>query len=995
MQAGSITRPIGCPSSTYRVQFYRGVTFGSARDIVKYLARLKPGAFYSSPFFRARPGSSHGYDVVDHHLVHPELGTEEEFRTLMADLQAAGLRHLVDFVPNHMGVDPAANPYWRDVLENGSCSAYAHYFDIDWDPVKVDLKGKVLLPLLGDQYGRVLERGELQLAFADGALVLRYWEAELPINPRRAPLVLRHDLERLTGELGEDHPHVREFLSILTGLHNLPAYTESDPERIAERRREKEVLRERLQRLASESPRVLEHIEGAVRHANGDPARPESFDLLHELLEVQAYRLAYWRTAAHEVNYRRFFDVNELGGLRVEDPAVFESTHALLGRLIAEGVVTGVRIDHADGLYDPTTYFAHLQGLAASRADDTRAETLDRRRPLWVVVEKILSDRERLSPDWAVHGTTGYTFLNAVNGLFVRRDQAKVLTRAYVKFTGRSQSFREVAYHSKRLIMNTSMASELNVLAHELDRMTEANRHSRDFTLNSLREVLREVVACFPVYRTYVNPGGWTVDDAAVVDEALAHARRRNPAMEASIFDFLRAVLLPQLARRSDEPGDPFATTDEATYGRRLAFAMRFQQYTGPVQAKGIEDTAFYRYNVLVSLNEVGGEPDRWGCTAAEFHDQNEVRLRDWPLEMITTATHDTKLGEDVRTRIDVLSELPNEWRKALSTWVRATADCRLRVDDEWAPDRNDEYRFFQILVGCWPPGFTGATTPPGTFVERIREYMHKAIKEAKVHTSWIRPNQPYDDAVARYVDRVLYGLGHGRFFTSFLPFARRIAALGMVNSLAQLALKMASPGVVDVYQGNELWDLSLVDPDNRRPVDFGHRQALLDEIEPLVERLVAHEAGEEDTARVAHLTEHWDDGRIKMLITSVGLRLRRADPDLFLCGEYVRLAPDVPLAADVVAFARVLGPRTIVAVVPRHIAALAGSDARWPRGTDWKTSRVLLPAAVPGQDFVNVITGERLRRTTARGESWIFVGEALRVAPVALLVADGGPGAP
>jgi (1->4)-alpha-D-glucan 1-alpha-D-glucosylmutase len=995
MQARSDERTFAFPSSTYRVQFYGGLTFRSARALVPYLERLGTGAFYSSPFLKARPGSGHGYDVVDHNQLNPELGTAEHFQALMDGLQEAGIGHLVDFVPNHMGVDPASNPYWRDVLENGSCSAHAHYFDIDWDPVKVDLRGKVLLPLLGDQYGRVLERGELRLAYEGGALVLRYWDTELPINPRRAPIVLRHDLDRLTSTLGEDHPHVREFLSILTGLHNLPAYTERDPERIAERRREKEVLRERLQRLTAESSDITDHIERAVVHANGDRSRPESFDLLHELLEVQAYRLAYWRTAAHEVNYRRFFDVNELGGLRVEDAAVFGPTHALLARLIRERVVTGVRIDHADGLYDPTTYFRHLQGLALDSAGAQPAERDGR--PLYVVAEKILSDHERLSREWAVHGTTGYTFLNAVNGLFVRRAHARILTRAYVKFTGRAQPFPEVAYHSKRLIMSTSMASELNVLAHELDRMTESNRHSRDFTLNSLRDVLREVVACFPVYRTYVNDAGWTADDAAVVGRALDLARRRNPAMEASIFDFLRAVLLPRLAASPDDTlGDPFATTDEATFERRRAFAMRFQQYTGPVQAKGIEDTAFYRHNVLVSLNEVGGEPDRWGCEVDEFHAQNAARLRDWPFELITTATHDTKLGEDVRARIDVLSELPAEWRKALSTWVRATADCRARVDDEWAPDRNDEYRFFQVLVGCWPPGFTSAAPPPGTFVERIREYMHKAIKEAKLHTSWIRPNQPYDESVSRYVDRVLLGLGRGRFFSSFLPFAQRVAALGMVNSLAQLVLKMASPGVADVYQGNELWDLRLVDPDNRRPVDFAHRQALLDELAPLIDRLVSLQpVADGDTARVAEMAERWEDGRIKLLVTSVGLRLRRADPQLFLLGDYVPLPGDVPLAADVVAVARVSGPRVLIAVVPRFIAALAGAEARWPRGTDWKTSRVLLPDTLPGQEFVNVLTGERLRRTQGRDESWLFVGEALRVAPVALLVAAGGSGPP
>ena len=625
------------PSSTYRLQLNESCPFATAADLVPYLWQLGVTDLYASPYLAARPGSSHGYDIIDHNMLNPELGTEADYERLVRALRAHGMGQLVDFVPNHMGVDPQANPWWRDVLENGMCSPYAHYFDIDWEPVKDELHGRILLPVLGDQYGRVLERGELTLAYEDGTLVLRYFDRNFPINPRMVPMVLRHDLGVVREQLTDDHPQMMEFLSILTALQNLPVYTEHAPDRIAERHREKEVARARLRRLAIEAPRLCEHIDRAVAGFNGRPGHPESFDLLHELLEAQPYRLSYWRTASHEINYRRFFDINELGGLRMEDPDVFQATHAFVLRLIAEDKITGLRLDHPDGLFAPGRYFEQLQEevrRAWLTAQPALATTIGgRSRPLYLVVEKILSRDERLPAPWMVHGTTGYNFLNEVHGLFVDPRGERPLRRLYQKFTRRDDSFADVAYESKRLIMEHTMASELNVLAHGLNRVSERSRRSRDFTLLSLREALIEVVACFSVYRTYVGPQGWTDTDRMVIDAAIREARHRNPSMESSIFDFLRAVLLPQ---RDDLGGtgssDPHPPADEADYVRRVQFAKQFQQYSAPVQAKGVEDTAFYRYNVLISLTEVGGDPGRFGRSPGDFHAANQRRLESWPL---------------------------------------------------------------------------------------------------------------------------------------------------------------------------------------------------------------------------------------------------------------------------------------------------------------------------------------------------------------------------
>jgi (1->4)-alpha-D-glucan 1-alpha-D-glucosylmutase len=951
------------PVSTYRLQLHGGFGFSHARSIASYLAQLGVTDCYSSPHFKANPGSRHGYDICDHGALNPELGSQEDYDAFCAALNVYGLGHIVDFVPNHMAADPRSNAWWRDVLENGPSSPFAVFFDIDWHPVKPELYGKVLLPVLGDQYGRVLERGELQLRVENGALHLRYFDLDLPINPPQAPRVLGLHVDRLEQEM-EGDPALREYLSILTALQHLPVYTERDPGRITERQREKEVARERLARLMAESPAVHRHIDAVVREANGVAGNPASFDKLHELLENQAYRLAYWRTASDEINYRRFFDINELVGLRMEERSVFDAAHALLKRLVADGKVTGVRVDHPDGLFDPASYFERLQEMVGT--------------PFYVVAEKILAPGESLCQDWHVAGTTGYGFLNSVSGLFVDPRHVRTLRRSYSRLTGRTEAFEEVAYRARLTVMLTAMASELNVLADALNQLSETDRRSRDFTLSNCRRVLREMTACFPVYRTYINASGASDFDRNVIAAAIAEARRRNPVMESSIFDFLRDVLLPVV--------DTQRPTSDSSAEERLHFTMKVQQFTAPVQAKGVEDTAFYRYHALISANDVGGHPSRPAVAPDDFHASNSKRLIDWPLELLATTTHDTKRGEDARARIGVVSEIPDEWRKAVVEWMRINSRNRTKVQRGWAPDRNEEYLFYQALLGTWPAETASTPVPEQASKDlagRLASYMTKAVREAKVHTSWIHENEEYGRAVEHFVSRTLTGRTAGRFLASFVPFQRRVAHMGMVNSLAQLVLKLTSPGVPDFYQGTELWDLSLVDPDNRRAVDFDTRQTLLEALRPLIGRL---EAGEVVDREVSELIDSWVDARIKLFITTCGLHFRRAHADLLLQGAYQPLEVEGSLPDHIVAFARHDASGTLLAIVPRLIVPLARDSRSLPLGSGtWGTTRVLLPPGTDAAHFRHLLTGETVHAMTGH----LPAAAVFRTCPVGLMWAD------
>jgi (1->4)-alpha-D-glucan 1-alpha-D-glucosylmutase len=985
IEAALATRRI--PSATYRLQFNAAFTFRDARDLVPYLHALAVTDCYASPVLLARAGSSHGYDVCDHSRLNPDLGAEADFDAFAAALREHGMGLILDAVPNHMGIADTNNLWWIDVLENGPASPYAPFFDIDWHPVNPDLDNKVLLPFLEDQYGNVLEAGKIQLAYEGGAFWLRYHQTRLPVAPCTYPAILERTLAELSRSLGEGNIHLRELQSVLTALRYLPPRTELSPGKVAERHREKEVIKNRVAALYAASPEVRAATDVAVRAFNGTPGEPRSFDPLDTVIERQAYRLAFWRVAGEEINYRRFFDINELAAIRVELPEVFQATHQLLFRLLAEGKASGLRIDHPDGLRDPAGYFRQLQeryvlaraplppGLKSfdlEREVAARLAAPSAPRPLYVVAEKILTDGEALPHDWAVDGTTGYDFLNAAGGLFVDPESRDAFDRIYHAFVGPSAGYDQLVNSAKKMTMLVSMASEINALAHQLDRIAERNRRCRDFTLNSLTFALRELIACLPVYRTYITtPRGGSPRDCQVVAAAAEEAKRRNPRTAEAVFDFVRDAVL--LRGVQDFP--------EADRPRLVEWALKFQQLTGPIMAKSVEDTVFYTYNRLVSLNEVGGAPDRYGVSVAAFHRQNAERQEHWPHSLLTTSTHDTKRSEDVRARLNALSELPQDWRAALSRWGRLNAAKKTVVEDQPAPDRNEEYLLYQTLLGAWP---AEPLTPEGLeqFRARIAAYMQKATKEAKVHTSWVNPNGEYDAAVRQFVARLLPDAAGDAFLRDLLTLQRRVAFFGYFNSLSQVQLKLTSPGVPDVYQGTELWDFSLVDPDNRRPVDYRRRREVVEVLQTRIGR-----EGEQLAPLAVELLAGMADGRVKAYVIQRTLRFRREHQRLFGQGGYLPLEATGARREHVCAFARVVDEEALLVVVPRLVVRLVGGAEHAPVGGEvWGKTRLLLPLHLAGRSYRNLFTSETVAPAGDDGVPGIALATALGQFPVALL---------
>ncbi|RJX29992.1 MAG: malto-oligosyltrehalose synthase [Desulfurivibrio sp.] len=926
------------PSATYRLQFHAGFGFRDASVILPYLRDLGVTDVYASPYLKARAGSTNGYDIVSYDGLSREVGTGEEYEAFTHLLRDLGMGQILDIVPNHMCVEGGENPWWQDLLENGPGSVHARTFDINWDPVKKELKNKVLIPVLGDQYGNVLENGELILVFDNGAFTIHYYEHRFPVMPKSYIHILGHRLESLEQELGRDTLPFQELLSIMTELRHLPLYTETDPERVAERYREKEVVKLRLQRLCSDCAGVAAFIDENVRLINGQPGVAESFDLLDRILTEQVYRISHWRVATEEINYRRFFDINALGAIRVENEAVFAETHGFVLRLVGEGKVTGLRVDHVDGLYDPAAYLRRLQEQCLrARIDESQAggqaeeQTTPPAKPpacppFYIIGEKILMQGEQLPRDWPVHGATGYAFLNSVGGLFVDRANTRKFDAIYERFIRSHRKFPELAVEAKRLVMRVSMSSEINNLSYFLNTISERNRHTRDFTLNSLTKALVEVIAFFPVYRTYIRNEVIAERDRLNIEHAVANARRHNPSMGPFIFDYIHDVLLLRCP----------AGSDEEDLRLRLDFVLRFQQLTGPVMAKGVEDTASYVYNRLVSLNEVGGSPDRFGCLVDSFHQQNMERCKTYPHAMIATATHDTKRSEDVRARLNVLSEIPDLWSKALTTWSQFNRKRRKEVDGQQVPSRNEEYLLYQTLLGVWPH----EPCPEekfGEFRQRIRDYMRKAMREAKVNSSWVHPNASHEEAVDTFVDAIL-GDGDTPFVRSFLGLAGYVSRLGRFNSLSQALLKITSPGMPDFYQGTELWDLSLVDPDNRRPVDFVRRREMLLDLQTRERQLgLAVLCGE--------LLGRMEDGGIKLFLTWKALTFRRENREIFEQGAYTPLPARGERAESAVAFARTFQGKMVIVVVPRFLSHLVRDDVPYPLGeAAWGDTVIELP---------------------------------------------------
>lgn len=988
------------PTATYRVQLHAGFRFEDARAIVPYLEKLGITDLYTSPYLKAAPGSTHGYDITDHSQLNPEIGSDDDHEALLDTLRRHGLGLLLDVVPNHMGILGNENPWWNDVLENGEASVFANSFDIDWAaPTREENRGRVLLPILGGLYGDVLEGGELKLARDGGSFHVAYHDHRFPLDPRSYRVVLEPALEPIVAALGPEADETLEFQSILTAVRNLPAHDETDPGRIAERHREKEIVKRRLATLLESSHVAAEAVDRALDDLDGEPGDPRSFDGFDELLRAQPYRLAYWRVASDEINYRRFFDINALAALRADRWEVVRETHRLIFDILDRMPASGLRIDHPDGLLDPRSYLDRLQSALflivahrlhhASPAAESfpwdevgprLREVMAEDAPgygwppsLYVVVEKILAFDEALPAEWATHGTSGYDALNRMNMLYVDGSSEAAFSASYEELIDDVTPYREIVLEKKRLIMDASLSSELNVLAHQLERIALRDRRARDFTRSSLRTALREVIAAFPVYRSYITAAEVSAEDRQLIGRAVGRAKRRNPLIGAAIFDFLTRVLVDRREPADDQAGDEPSQAD---------FAGKFQQVTAPVTAKGIEDTTFYVYNRLVSLNEVGGEPDHFGASPASLHKWYARRASRYPYALSALSTHDTKRSEDVRARINVLSEIPEDWFDAFVRWTDLNlVHHRTLADGSGVPNRNEEYLIYQVLLGAWPidPMDDEALAE---FRDRIRAFLVKATREAKVHTSWQNPSEDYESALDGFIVDILDRAKSAPFFRDFEPFQQMIARHGRVNGLSQSLLKLAAPGVPDTYQGTELWDFSLVDPDNRRPVDYARREAMLDD---LIRR--AEEAGEDKTSLARELAEDFNDGRGKLYLHWRALQARKAAPRLFAEGDYLPLQPAGRRETSLFGFLRRHEGTSAIVLVPR-LSTRVPFEGTTPIGeAAWGDTVVRLPDVEPGARFRDVFTGVEVVVEDRDGSPVIPAAVLLAHFPVALLV--------
>ncbi|MGB7555201.1 MAG: malto-oligosyltrehalose synthase [Candidatus Korobacteraceae bacterium] len=957
------------PLSTYRLQFNRNFRFEDARKLVQYLCRLGVSHCYASPLLMARPGSEHGYDIVDHNQLNPEIGTGEEFRDFVSALKTRGMGLILDIVPNHMGVGYGTNPWWQDVLQNGRASAYADFFDIDWDPLKAELRNKVLTPILGKPYGEDLEQGNIQVAFENGSFVVKYCDRVLPLDPQTIPAIFAVGEDR-SQQNCDGNDGFGELSSLLEAFRQLPTNHVTDSERVARRQGQIPPLLERLRKLAENSSAVSGTIVEALRVLNGTPGDSQSFDALHNLLEAQVYRLAFWRVSGEEINYRRFFDINDLVGLRMENPAVFAETHKLIRKLLSEGLISGLRIDHPDGLLNPCQYFARLQILyAASQCPDAdpksplaadgieeaihsafrRHDWMNQHAPLYVLVEKILEPGENLPGHWPVDGTVGYDFANLVNGVLIDYRNERHFTDLYHRVIEGNVVAERLIYESKKLIMHRALASEVHVLTDIVSEISGQDRRARDFTYSVLRDAIRETIASFPVYRTYIDEGGNVNErDRRYIQQAIARAKRRNETMATAVFDFLQSILL----LKGNDTGAPMYG-----YSKQLYFALKFQQLTGPVMAKGLEDTACYVYTRFISVNEVGGSPGKFGIPLAEFHHANQLRAEYWPNSMLSTSTHDSKRSEDVRARLDVLSEMPRNWASHAMKWRRVNRSRKAEIPDERrVPDNNEEYLLYQTLVGAWPLRMESEEERL-TFVRRVQQYMEKAIHEAKINVSWLSPNPEYVAGLHTFIEAILAPTYRGKtnlFWDSMQKFLPAVQFFGTINSLTQTLLKITSPGVPDIYQGQELWDFSLVDPDNRRPVNFDLRERALEQLTACLET-------GDLSGLCQQLLHNYHDGRIKLWVTMRALNLRREHPDLFRAGKYLPLQTNRGKEEHVVAFARVRQGEAVLVAAPRLSYTLMKGKEEPPVGAAWNDSELVLPPDLEGTRWHNVFTGEAI----------------------------------
>jgi (1->4)-alpha-D-glucan 1-alpha-D-glucosylmutase len=898
------------PGSAYRVQLHGKFTFSDLAALDPYFAELGISDLYLSPIFTAVPGSQHGYDVTDYGEINPELGGYEGFKALSRILHEGQRGIVLDFVPNHMGIAGMLNQWWRDVLEYGPSSRYAGFFDIQWKTEQSHERPRVLVPLLLDHYGKVLERGEIKLVY-DKGFCLRYGETTLPLSPESYGDILKPMEPSVVDSLGHGSPG----------------------------------LRERLEARYQGDVRFREALDRCLETLNGRPGDRASFDALHAIIERQHYRLARWQAGAHEINYRRFFAIDTLVGLHMEIAEVFHESHAMVGRLIAEGAVDGLRIDHIDGLRQPEDYLHRVQLMNRPEAS----------RPLYVLVEKILARGEKLPAAWPVHGTTGYEFIEQLAGILVDASQEARFDAIYRTATGDTRTYAERVLRSKRLIIAEMFANAISNLGAELVQIVGTDRLWRDLTRHELTTAVSELVVHLSVYRTYRRRFGAVTDqDRAVLEDACARTIADNPRADPEPITFVKDLL----AGLYPPAGAPAAYRE-----RILSWVLTFQQYTGAIMAKSVEDTAYYTYNRFIALNEVGGDPGAFGASVDAFHRASQERQAGEPFALLTTSTHDSKFSEDVRARLYALSEVATEWETWIGDWRQKTAGHTTLCEGEEAPDALDQYRFFQVLLGAWP---LAEEEIDDGFRSRLKEYFRKAVNEAKRHTSILNGNEAYLVACDHFVDSVTSAAGSGLFLASFLPCAARIARLGMVNSLVQVVLKCTSPGVPDLYQGNEIWDFSLVDPDNRRPVDFGLRRTMI-----------------EDVAKVSYptLLENWRQGGIKLRVTRDLLKLRRDNQALFADGGYRPIGGSGSFSGHVVAFAREHEERALMVAVPR-LTSKIGSP---PVGSVWDDTRLGESASV--RSWTNLFTGQ----VFAAGEP-LFLRSLMGELPFAVLQSWGEP---
>jgi (1->4)-alpha-D-glucan 1-alpha-D-glucosylmutase len=924
------------PTATYRLQLNPQMTFLKLKGVVQYLCNLGISDIYSSPILKSRRGSRHGYDVTDPNIINPELGGETGFRELAAAVSDSGMGWIQDIVPNHMAFD-SDNKMLMDVLEKGTKSRFFHFFDITWDHHNQRLKNKLLVPVLGNPLDECLGKREIQLGFGREGIDIRYYDHRFPLSlPWYEKVLLGSPHGNVKGEEGHSNEY-GEFLRTLREMKNVLLM--DDLTALHEKAcRSKEML----WKLFRKHTRINELIRARLSIFNGEENHERSIDLMIELLGDQWYRLAYWKDSLSAVNYRRFFDINGLISLRVEREEVFKHTHSAIVRLVKKGYISGLRIDHIDGLYDPLEYLRTLRSAAPN---------------VYIVVEKILDFREELPESWPVQGTTGYDFLNRLNGIFCREGNQVLFSRIYEGFTGRKHNFSEVAYKSKKLIARQYLNGDIDNLVSLAEKLIKRVNAERIYDRAQIKRALIEILSLFYVYRTYISRNIHAPADRKTIHTAIQKARENHRETNNALEFLERALMLDQ----------EFASG--SLYEETLNFIMKFQQLTGPLMAKGFEDTALYRYNRLLSLDEVGGNPERFGMPLDEYHRFVLGRFKAWPHSMNATSTHDTKRGEDARARINVLSEIPEEWKTMAASWSDMNAHAKIMANGVLAPDRNDEYLLYQAMIGAYP--FTDNQISP--FIERITRYMIKAVREAKRRSSWVEPDIPYEEGISRFISKIIKRGIQSGFMASFVPFQKKIAFYGIWNSLSQLLMKLASPGVPDIYQGSELWNLSLVDPDNRSDVDFDRRISLVNDMKEL------EKAGL--PALVKDILSHSEDGRIKLFITWKVLDIRKKEPSLFLHGDYIPIKAAGKRGEHIICFARVYEGRWGITLAPRFITSLVG-DGEIPIGEEvWKDTCIVIPSSAP-RAFKDVFTG----RSLLFEEVLIPVHELLAVFPLSLL---------